>query len=116
MKRILMLTSAMTMCMALPALAGSQSSGTSMASEGTMDQKAQYFLKQMDKDSNGMVSKDEHDQFSENMFEQADANGDDEISMNELKAAKQKEMQQMQQSMNSGSGASGTGSMNRTGG
>jgi hypothetical protein len=85
----------------------SSGSGASMsASQGDMGQRAQYYLKQMDKNADNSVSEEEHEDFAKNMFGQADKDGNGKLTLSEIQQQKQQEMQQMQQSM--GGASSGT--------
>ena len=60
-----------------------------------IDAKTDYYMKKIDTNGDGKISKDEHQAFGDKMFTEADTNGDGFISRDELKAAKQKEHDEM---------------------
>lgn len=53
------------------------------------DKDPEAYFKKMDTDSNGTVTKAEHDAFCEKKFDEADTNNDDALSMAEFKAHKE---------------------------
>lgn len=63
------------------------------ANEKHMEEKVQYYFNQMDTDKNNSISKQEYNAYGERMFQQADANNNAALSMEELKEHK-KEMKE----------------------
>ncbi len=62
--------------------------------KGNMEQKTQFFFEKMDSDGNGMVSKAESDAFGAKMFNEADTNKDQFLSLAEVKAHKMKKKEE----------------------
>jgi len=85
------------------------------AAEGDAQTKAQHYLTKMDKNTDSQVSKDEHDKFGDQMFDEADTNDDDKLSLAEMTAKKQAEMDEWK-SMHGSTGSTGgtTGKMDGT--
>lgn len=87
-KAILM--AALATVMAAPAMA---------AADAKMEKKADMWFSKIDSNGDGMISKEEHDTFSESMFKEADKDGDGSISKDEMKAQKSKEHDEMKKKM-----------------
>lgn len=88
MKKTLLALSVMTLCTSAAII-------PAFANEAKLDKKVDFYLNKMDADKDGAVSEDEHEEFAEKMFEDADTNDDDVLSRDELIACKKKEMDEM---------------------
>ncbi len=79
------------------------SASAAMANDSTAhaQAKADYYFDKIDTNHDGVISKDEHDKFSSDMFSKADTNNDGVISKDEMVAAKKKEMSEMHAAMKS---------------
>ncbi|MFO1242973.1 MAG: EF-hand domain-containing protein [Rickettsiales bacterium] len=84
---------------ALTVLAVFTAPAIATANDDNMQAKADYYFKKIDTDGNGTISKQEHEAFGENMFNEADTNKDNQISKAELLAEKQKEKTEMKNNM-----------------
>jgi len=60
-----------------------------------MDDKADYYFNKMDANTDGKISEDEHENFSEAMFKNADTNNDGSLTKDELAAAKKQKKAEM---------------------
>jgi len=60
-----------------------------------MNMMTEYYFDQMDANQDGVVSRREFMDFQRKMFQQADTNHDGNLTLDEVKAAKWKEMQKM---------------------
>ena len=78
MKKLLM-TAVMAGCLALPAWAAEDAEDMDKVRAMT-----DRMFTMIDADGNGMVSKGEHEDFAEKMFEEADANDDGDVTKQEM--------------------------------
>lgn len=94
------------------------------ADEGKdMEAKTRYFLRKIDSDGDGFLTREEHRAFAERMFQETDANNDGRLTLQELTAQKNREYEEMKQSMpktgsthggaTNGGGMSGSGATNQ---
>lgn len=81
MKKLLMMT-ALAAFITAPAMANDPAK---------IDAKIDAKFAKMDKNSDGFISDDEHEDAAEAMFKEADTNKDDKLSKDEMKAYKMKE-------------------------
>jgi hypothetical protein len=65
-----------------------------LANEEHMEAKVDHYFAKMDTNSDGSVSKAEHDAFGTEMFNKADANTDGSLTKEELTAAKKAEKEE----------------------
>lgn len=71
-----------------PALASGATARDGLKGEGV----ARHIFMKMDANGDGVVSEDEHEDFAENMFDAADTDHDDRMTIEEFMAYKNKEM------------------------
>ena len=92
MKKLLAIT-AVAICLSAPAYANDKNNSSKA------EWKADYYMKQIDTNNDGSISKEEHTAFGEKMFTDADTDKNGMISKEELKAEKMKEMDKMHSAM-----------------
>jgi opacity protein-like surface antigen len=80
---------AVAMCLSAPAFANDKDDASKA------EWKADYYMKQIDTNSDGSISKEEHTAFGDKMFNDADTDKNGMISKEEMKAEKMKEMDKM---------------------
>ena len=100
MKKLLAIAAVSIICLSAPAQANEKNI------DGWAKRATEYFFPKIDTDKNGMISKSEHQAFADNMFKDADTNGDEMISRDEMMAMKKKEKMEMRAAMNQGAGNS----------
>jgi hypothetical protein len=67
--------------------------------EEKMEKKIGYYFEMMDENGDSSISQEEHDTFANNMFEETDTDGNDMISMDELKTQKMEEYKKMKEEL-----------------
>lgn len=98
MKKTLALLAMLMLCNTLPAFAADTAAATATAAAKgdkttRMLKKGGYYLNRMDTNKDGRVSPSEHEAFAEQMFRDADTNGDKMLTSQEIGEAKMKEAQ-----------------------
>lgn len=69
-----------------------------LANEMNAEEKARHFLEKADSNNDNQISKTEHDTFATTMFNEADTDDDNMLSLAEMTAYKQKEKDEMNNS------------------
>jgi hypothetical protein len=93
MNKLLPLMAAFCMTVSLPALAAM---GT--GDKADKAEKADRYFQKMDTNSDGKISKSEHDAYGQKMFSESDANRDNMLTREEIQANKMKEREAMKTS------------------
>ena len=92
MKKIILAALALSLGAAAPAYANMNHAKDGKAMEDA-------WFKKLDTNGDGVITKEEHDDFANKMFLDADTNGDGKITKDEMHAFKMKEHAKMKSSM-----------------
>lgn len=95
MKKFVTALSVIATCASLPALAGHHEKGDMADKMGKM---CDAMAKEMDKDGDALVTREEHAAFFDAKFTETDTDKDGKISADERKAMREKHMKDMHES------------------